>query len=264
MTKLIVSDMDGTLLNDNGELPLQLHETVLRLRSKGIEFAIASGRQYVTLRHLFGDLADELLLIADNGSLVAYKGEIQYTVVIPQERVQAVLVMLRTVPKAHAILCTADNAYMAKADRDLYDRIKSYYAQLELVDNLFDYTQDVIKITICDLEDARTNSAVALSMFTGELQLAVSGSSWLDMTYPGVNKGTALEWVNRELHIPLEHMLAFGDHFNDLEMLQLVPNSYAMKNGQSAIKDIASYTTTRTNHENGVLHTLRELGLLDD
>ena len=264
MTKLIVSDMDGTLLNDNGELPEQLREVVLRLRSKGIEFAIASGRQYETLKQFFGEMAQELLLIADNGSLVAHKGEIKYTVPIASAQVNEVLDLAHDMQQAYPILCTAETAYIAKAHKDIYQQVKQYYAKLELVDDLRAYTEEVIKITFCDLVDAQTNSAAVLTNLNGKLQLAVSGDRWLDLTSPGVNKGKALEWVQSELAIPVERMLVFGDHYNDVEMLQLVPNSYAMQNAHDEIKQLASNTTAFTNDQNGVIATIHALGLLDD
>lgn len=264
MTQLIVSDMDGTLLNGNGELPQQLHEVVLRLRSKGIDFAIASGRQYVTLLKFFDGLAGDLLLIADNGSLVAYKGEIKYTVPIAQDKVEKVLGIAQDLQQAYPILCTAETAYIAKKDKAVYQQIKQYYASLELVDDLYLHTQDVIKITICDLVDAKTNSCALLEQHDLNLQLAVSGDAWLDLTSPGANKGAALEWVSREFNIPLERMMAFGDHYNDTDMLRLVPNSFAMKNAVQAIKDVATHTTLYSNLEDGVMRTIQDLGLLEE
>lgn len=70
MIKLVVTDMDGTLLNDNHQLPENFWEIEQQLTAKGIVFAVASGRQYYNLIERFESIQHRLLVLADNGTFV--------------------------------------------------------------------------------------------------------------------------------------------------------------------------------------------------
>ena len=80
--RLVVADMDGTLLDEHSEIPQGFWPMLARLRSRGVEFVPASGRQYATLRAMFADKAaqvldgGELSYIAENGNVVAIDGNI--------------------------------------------------------------------------------------------------------------------------------------------------------------------------------------------
>ena len=70
MIRLIFSDMDGTLLNENGKLPAGFGAMYERLKERGIRFAPASGRQYASLVQTFAAWRDELIFVAENGAMV--------------------------------------------------------------------------------------------------------------------------------------------------------------------------------------------------
>ena len=68
--RLIAADMDGTLLDSEKRLPDGLFPLVRALHERGVRFAPASGRQFYTLYEQFGEIADELMYISENGSMV--------------------------------------------------------------------------------------------------------------------------------------------------------------------------------------------------
>ncbi len=76
MIKLIVSDLDGTLLDEEHKVPDEFYDILDKLEEKGITFAVASGRTYAGLRHLFNEKGDNLYFICDNGAFVRYGDEI--------------------------------------------------------------------------------------------------------------------------------------------------------------------------------------------
>lgn len=73
--KLIATDMDHTLLTEQGELPPRFAEYIHELNHYGITFAIASGRPLYTLKKVFANLQDELTFISDNGGVISHHGE---------------------------------------------------------------------------------------------------------------------------------------------------------------------------------------------
>ena len=71
MIQLVVSDIDGTLLQDGANaIPPAIFEQIARLRGRGIRFCPASGRQYTSLRKLFAPVADQLYYLCENGAVV--------------------------------------------------------------------------------------------------------------------------------------------------------------------------------------------------
>mgnify|MGYP001753077294 FL=1 len=71
MIQLVVSDIDGTLLQDGANaIPPAIFEQIARLRERGIRFCPASGRQYTSLRKLFAPVADQLYYLCENGAVV--------------------------------------------------------------------------------------------------------------------------------------------------------------------------------------------------
>ena len=76
---LIASDMDYTLLDENGQLPGGFAELVRALEEEGIYFAAASGRPLYTLEAMFPDLRQHIALIGDNGGAIRWRGRTGWT-----------------------------------------------------------------------------------------------------------------------------------------------------------------------------------------
>ena len=77
--RLIASDMDATLLDEQSQLPADFEETIHALAELGIRFAPASGRPLYTLEAMFPTLQDELVFIGDNGGAIRWKGQNLFT-----------------------------------------------------------------------------------------------------------------------------------------------------------------------------------------
>ncbi len=71
MIKLVISDIDGTLLSEGTtQLDPELFEIIRELKARGVMFAAASGRQYASMRHVFAPVANDIIFIAENGTNV--------------------------------------------------------------------------------------------------------------------------------------------------------------------------------------------------
>ena len=73
--------------------------------------------------------------------------------------------------------------------------------------------------------------------------MVTSGNIWVDFIAPGASKGNALQTLLDHLHIAPEDCVAFGDQYNDVEMLQLAGTSYAMSNAAPGISFYSTYVT---------------------
>lgn len=81
------------------------------------------------------------------------------------------------------------------------------------------------------------------TLFGDEIKVVTSGNIWIDFIAPGTNKGAALSGLLKLLKIKPEECMAFGDQYNDVEMLQYVGTSYAMSNAAPGISYYSTYVT---------------------
>lgn len=258
MIKLIATDLDGTLLQSNHQLPLDFDNMMQQLRQEKIIFAAASGRPFLTLRETFKDYEGEMLFIADNGAHIVYQGQTLATYEVKPETVQAFIHKVRELPHTCAVLCTTEGAFLETNDPAFLEEVKKYYVKYTIVPDLTQVKVPAIKLTVCDLLGAETHCAPQFSSFKTTLQVCVAGKVWLDMMPLGVNKGHALEMIQKKLGITAKEMMAFGDYLNDVEMLSHVYYSYAMANAHPDLFQVARLKAL-SNDENGVIVAIREM-----
>lgn len=260
---LIVTDMDGTLLDSNHNVPDSFWPLLDELRSRNIAFAPASGRQLHTLLEQF-EQVEGLSIIAENGTVVYHDGRIVSVTAMPRQVVSELITVLDTLDDdphfdGGAVLCRPDGAFISRNDEDFGAQCAPYYKQLTVVENLANYvTDDVVKIAIFSTRNAEETIVPRVHDHIGAMKLAVSGENWVDIMSPDANKGIALRNLAQALDIDIEKTLAFGDFLNDLELMQEAGTSYAMANAHPEITAAADYTAP-SNDEEGVITVIRDL-----
>ena len=258
MIKLIASDMDGTLLNENNEINDEFFDIFNKLKKRDIIFAAASGRQYYNLLKRFEKISDDIMFIAENGTFVVYKGEEILVNSLNREVANKLINIGRTIDNAYVILCGKKSAYIEKDDERLVEQTKKYYERYEIVDDLTKVHDDVLKVTICDFSGSELNSNKYFKDYKDKLQVTVSGEIWLDITAKGVNKGIAIEKVQKMLDITPKETMVFGDYLNDLEMMGKAYYSFAMANAHEDLKKVSRFTA-KSNNDNGVVEAIKEV-----
>ena len=91
-----------------------------------------------------------------------------------------------------------------------------------------------MKVAVCDFEGTKNLMPYFKERFDGEIKVVTSGNLWVDFIAPNANKGTALKDLAEYMHIKPEEIIAFGDQYNDTEMLQFAGISYAMSGARRA------------------------------
>ncbi|POX50125.1 HAD family hydrolase [Streptomyces sp. Ru71] len=257
--RLIVTDMDGTLLDDDKQAPPGLWRALELLRERGVLFSPASGRQYASLARQFADVADGMVFIAENGTYVVRDGvELSSD---PLERDAAVRVVGAARRLAAggvdlgAVLCGKRAAYVERADEAFLAEARKYYAELRVVEDVTTVDDDFIKVALYDFGSAEHGTAPGLAGFTATHQVVVSGEHWVDVMNRTANKGTAVRRLQRELGITPAQTMAFGDYLNDLEMLDAAEWSFAMTGAHPEVVRRARHLAP-SNNDNGVLRTI--------
>ncbi|WP_330281486.1 Cof-type HAD-IIB family hydrolase [Streptomyces sp. NBC_00588] len=263
--RLIVTDMDGTLLDDAKRIPPGLWETLAELRRRGVLFSPASGRQYATLAREFADVAEGMVFIAENGTYVVRDGvELSSDPLDPEVAariVRAVRGLVADGVDVGAVVCGKRSAYVERSDEPFLAEVRKYYVEHRVVEDATALDDDVIKVALFDFGSAAHTTAPALAPFSATHQVVVSGEHWVDVMNRTADKGAALRRLQTELGITPAQTMVFGDYLNDLEMLDAAEWSFAMANAHPDVIARARHLAP-SNNDNGVLRTIRRvLGL---
>lgn len=259
--RLIATDMDGTLLDADGRVPEDFWPLVPRLEAAGIAFTPASGRQLATLRDTFGHVGDHLSYIAENGSVVVYRGEIVSTTPVPAEVPHRLIDVVREMPGAHLVVCHPDMSYVE--DPGLDGPVGMYYHARTTVADLHEHAEQVIKLAVYfERGDAESYGYPRLARTTEGLDVAtvLSGREWIDVMPAQANKGRALRQLAEHMGCAAGETLAFGDYLNDVELLAAAGHAVAMSNGHEDLK-VQADEVIGSNTEHAVVRYLE--GLLD-
>ncbi|GGG57938.1 haloacid dehalogenase [Croceivirga lutea] len=256
--KMVVSDMDGTLLNSNHEVSNQFFELFTSLQNQGIHFVAASGRQYHSMLDKLSSIKNQITFIAENGALIKRNDEVLLTTPIARNAISGILDAVHPVSNAHPVLCSENNAYVDGASDDFLKLLKEYYSSFEIVTNQKEVDTEVLKVAIYHFEDSEKYIYPKVEHFEGDLKVKVSGSNWVDVSHKNANKGYALEKVMKEYNVSTDELLVFGDYNNDIEMLALAKYSFAMENAHPNVKRVAQFQTTN-NNDYGVERILEKL-----
>ena len=257
MIKLIATDMDGTFLDDNNQFPKDFYKVFHTLKKKGIIFGAASGRQYYNLVERFHDVKENMLFIAENGTYVVYKGKELYSHTLNLQEAKKFVELARMIEGVHIVLCGKKSAYIEHSAPEALAEVNKYYTRCQLVDDLMEVDDDILKVSLLDFKGAEQNSIPFFTPYQGDYQITVGGYYWMDIMSAGANKGIAIRKVQEFLNIDADETMVFGDYLNDLEMMQSAYYSFAMENAHKRIKEIARFET-KSNNQSGVIETIKE------
>ncbi|MDO4588594.1 MAG: HAD family hydrolase [Fusobacterium sp.] len=257
MIKLIVADMDGTLLNDKNEINEEFWEIHKKLKEKGVIFAVGSGRQYHNLKKRFFSIKDDMLFIAENGTYVVYHDKELYINTISKDDIKEILIIARKIKNCQVILCGKNSAYTEAKEEKFLVEMRKYYSELKQVEKLEEVEDDIMKLAFCDLSGSEENSFNYYKDFDSKFKVVVSGKLWLDIMKADANKGTAVEMVQKKLGISYEETMVFGDYLNDLEMMSTGKYSFAMANAHEILKKNSNYIA-QSNNDNGVVKAIKK------
>ncbi|WP_299801292.1 HAD family hydrolase [uncultured Maribacter sp.] len=256
--KMVVSDMDGTLLNSNHQVSDQFFDIFEGLKSQGITFVAASGRQYNSIVDKLASIKDDIIVIAENGGFAMKQNTEILATPLDKNHVRDILKTLNEIPNIHPVLCGKHQAYLTGKSNEFVSKLAEYYTEFEIIDDLLAFDSEVIKIAIYHFESSEQYIYPFVKHFEDELKVKVSGENWLDISNINAHKGYALTKVMESYNLKSDEVMVFGDYNNDLEMLALSDFGFAMENAHPNVKKVAKYSTL-SNDENGVEHILKML-----
>lgn len=240
MIKLIASDLDGTLLQNGAQsLPEGVIPFIEKLATEhNILFVAASGRQYPNLVRLFGSASKYMAFICENGSLVFYQDKLLAGHPMDKETALTISHDILSLPGCELQISGEKTCYLIPKSERFVDRMVNHVKNdIKLLTAPEEHPEPYYKISVFEESGiAEGHGPGLLDRHKDKAQCTISGKSWLDCVAPGVNKGMALKKLIDRLGITTDECAAFGDNFNDLEMLDLVKYAYIMDNAIDEIK----------------------------
>lgn len=249
MIKMVVSDIDGTLLKEGtSELKKEYFEIFEKLYDKGVKVVIASGRNYVEIDSIFHPLKDKAYFICCNGASIVYKEKIIYKKVMNSKKLEMMVSFIRNdeVMNKHPLLTSLlDHSHYAenKAKEQLSFLSAGYRSRCIFVDDLLPYAKNCVKVNIFDdtLIDRNLICGTLIKKFGKDFNVVVSGKRWIDICDKEATKGIALKYLQKKFGIKKDEIVCMGDNCNDVSMLRCAKYSFVPSISADEIKKEAKY-----------------------
>lgn len=238
--KLIASDMDGTLLDENGQVPPETFELILALREHGVRFVASSGRRYDRLCDFFSPVKDRMDFVASNGAQVFADGVQIDREVYSHLAIRRLAKTVAMFPNMHLALFDRTKSYLLDDEDKFVREVDKDLPNVERIYELPSPQVSIIKASIfCDDGNVMDNAYVLQRELGGLFTFAPSGSSYIDAMQPGISKASGIAQVMEYHGIDASEVMAFGDAMNDYEIIRFVGTGCAMANGRPALRAVA-------------------------
>ncbi len=261
MIKLIVSDMDGCLLDPGGKLPANFREACELMKKQNVIFAAASGRSVDGIKKPFGDLAADMAFASDNGARIFYKGKLLSEEMLSKDDYAVFINEMRSHSGLIPIACGREKTWVESTDditEEAYKEMQKYYPAWYKCD--FErMPEKVIKFALLYFDDIEKNIYPYFQKYDNErIRVQVTAYVWIDIYPKNVSKGSAVKALQDSLEISPAETVVFGDYLNDLSMAEFADFSYAPENAHSEVKERFT-DVIRSNAENGVTDKIIEI-----
>lgn len=250
MIKLFVTDLDHTLLNDAKQVEVENVNAIQKLINSGIQLAVASGRSHREIKHVINHLGHSYHVISQNGVYVhTHEQEELHSTVIPYMAAQHIMEVLSNSP-VHTFINIGDQAYTTK----LSDLVKEYIDKTGLpsileepnVASLLSEERQPCKIAFAGAQDQllKLKNQIENGPYQHVVDLYLSSPDVVDVVPKGVSKGTGLQHLIQKLGLNINEVACIGDSYNDVPMLQMTPQSFAMSVADQEVQKAAHYVVT--------------------
>ena len=287
MIKMIVMDMDGTLLNDESKLTPYTIETLIEVQKKGIKLVLSSGRSHITLN----DYAKTLKMDEYEGNLICVNGISRYSYktntieYLQKISLEEEKILFDNFKKHNVEIMAVNDDYLYDYNAPEYLKEKiEYKKENNIINDIFTggpkgiyHDQTKNKYRVINVDNFDNNdpvNKVIIAQRKEVLNKAINDTPekiknsftfnkttdlWLEISPLNVSKGNNLKALAEKTNISLDEIMVFGDGENDLSMLTIVENSVCMLNGMDSVKRQVKYVSDYTNDEDGVAKFVKKM-----
>lgn len=285
--KLIAIDLDGTLLGHDKKIHPEDVKTILDAKALGIEVVVATGRHYEDAKRMIAMSDLDLPIIGSNGaSIHSLKGDLLFCQGIEKEDLLMAFTELERL-EISFIALGENGVYSLNSSLDIMeDEVEAFKTPLfegdmyrikrelrALVEKeeglifqsakaLAEVDDRILNILAICYDDKKRLAGKAHFEAMNRLHVFSSYRINFEMTHANVSKGNSVKFYANALGIKDYDIVAIGDNFNDVSMIQMAGIGVAMGNAEEGVKAISDFVTL-ANHEGGVGHAIRRLLFID-
>lgn len=256
--KLIATDMDGTLLDDNHKLTNGNIEAIVNIQKKGVKFVLASGRPSFAMF----EQAKQLKMDENGGYVLAFNGgqlidmsnnEIVFHEGLTKNDIEIVYQISKEL-EIPMVLYFEDTVYATKNTKlTKYeaDQCNMKLVEFENLEKLYELgiTETTKCMLIDEPEKIKEAEKYMENNYNDKYFFAISKPIFLEIANKNVNKGKTLKKLGEILNIEMEEMIAVGDSGNDIPLLEVSGMPVAVENAISEIKEISKFISTNNNND---------------
>lgn len=266
--KLIASDLDETLLNDEHHICQRNKDLINKARELGVKFVPATGRLFTATDSVLKELGvydqeGEYVLSANGGIITENKNSrLLKCCGLTFEKTKElfefgsrydICVQIHTLENIHAFHLNEDERqrliHQGVSYREFFDKDLYFLKNEKIIKVLFETTDIPYLESLQPLLEDITKDVVDISY---------SSNRYMELNQKGINKGQGLKDLSELLDIPLEQIIAVGDHYNDEMLLRAAGLSVAANNAIDDIKNICDYVTEANNNEGVIAEVIEK------
>ena len=255
---LVISDVDGTLINEDKVLTDRTKATIEELQKASIKFTVTSARPPFGLKAIANTLKLQHPIGAFNGGAILTPNlELIDRTALPQAMIPEIIPLI----ESHGldVWLLSDRHWYVKNLEGFHVAHHQDTLQFKptLIDNYEDIEDEIVKIVgaSSDYDAVEKCEAATQAKFGDRLSATRSQAYYLDITHPQANKGTVVDRLAEHFKIPTTEIVTIGDNCNDVYMFARSGISIAMGNAIPQVQQKATYVTT-SNQEEGFANAI--------
>jgi len=261
--KAIVLDLDGTLMNSNNQITKKTQELLIKIQKLGIKVIIATGRPTQGILRVI-----ELLKLKQFGGYVlSYNGgriidmndnSLIFDSYLEKDMILDLFDQSRLF-KTHLLAYT--DQFILTEDSDQYIDIESQINEIPVV-RVHKFKDELKNRSVKCLMTGEPNHLINVetqlkAIYHDQLSISRSLPFFLECMPIGINKGNCLTILLNHIHMDKSEVIACGDGYNDISLIEAVGLGIAMSNGCEPLKEKAKYITL-SNDDDGVAHVIEK------
>lgn len=264
MSKILVLDLDGTLTNDEKKITPKTKEALESMLEQGHRVVLASGRPTIGVLPVAHELHleryDSYILSYNGGSILNCKTkEVIYSQTLPDDIVPELFALadqidmgMMTYNEAGIVANLHHDEFMELEAMINHLKLQHFEKPLEQLSGAVNKCLGTVAV-----EKAPQVEEQFIEHFCDRISVSRSEPFFIELVPKGIDKAASLAKLCELLGCTKEDMIACGDGFNDLSMIQYAGLGVAMENAQSPVKEAADYITL-SNNEDGIAHVIEK------
>lgn len=258
--KLIVSDIDGTLIDTNEELKEEFHKLKSFVKENNIPFTLATGRCYDEVHDFINEFEVDLPIVVNNGAGAVKDGDFLWETTMKASILRQAI---EYADELDMVIVTSDGISNKSYRHNDYIRnqIEKFgrYEEIYKPEGGEWDTANIQKLLIIDpLPEGRIDSVLEkLEPYKDMLNIVKYNDRSVDIMPASTNKAEGVLNIARILNIDLKNIMAIGDAKNDIEMINMVGVGVAVSNADPKLKEVADYVCDYPN-AGGVLQAIKK------